>query len=1231
MTSDSNRNQETEFKQLKLISVTFKEASLDSPSFRATVNYFEHRIDIFQKLWLEKISEFIREKYSPAFQNFETHVGVMVSNMDPLTKLFNTGMISNQLYTPILVDNTTSDYSELQTHFTRTLIRDGSVLSECLTQLNDNCISVYRTSRKKFEKTQKIYDDLLFKSNILIKPNLDVDPEASMKMAFAIFEAKMKYLKAALDLVDVIASTKLQLDEFVVNTISRISDNNTIKQKFSSEVIDLSPKMTKYVNDYKQWMLRTANAAKELKSEIESAKKQIYDYVEERARPSTDILEYTISRINSESLINKKIFDLKVRKAPEKAGWLFMKTYIGSSTKPTWVRNWCFIQNSVFGMFVLSDTKTYVQETDKFGVLLTHVRYEPDEDRKYCFEVKILGNKYSEETGDNEKDLTIVFHTESLRELKSWLTAFALAQRYVLGLNKNSYEYDVAFRRFSPDFLEFASTSSNSVEKMITSNDDNTRSLLELLNAEFSEYDSLKFANEELSKIYIQSTMISTKLSKLATFSHLFQNSNWLPSAPIANIWGVTNWTAYSVLDSSTILKGMTTDSVEDYPPNYPNAMKISDIEFKSIFFSIDHRVLKYPDLLILFKFSSFWCPNERQSFSTICYVTDSHIYCFTNTNGFISLLKNKIANIQNIEQDKNESNLLHFHDSNGPYISIYIHFDEPKVILTKLKYLTKNRCIKQPKQGSELYSILSKIETTILNQKKEETERLENELITRSKPNQSVKINEEAVKSFWDMNEESYNTILRSKELQDKSTAHHSNTYEIGSKGLTHIIFGNRSDAFPTAFYLAKKKKVYDKNIGLSWMRDVDEKTGEDILYRTLSIELSLFDRLINVGSNKVTSVDSNSISVKQRFVKALENNYYEIEQSPIYIKLPLCRLLRGEQRYTITEPYDPEYQIASKFSIPNSKSFLTVFYNINIIDAKTGNVVTRERLHEKIMKKLVISRCRYEYMWLKKVIKYYLERIGKHGRTIKAIKMCGDFTPDPAAVKDDITKNSVKNDDEKVIIVYSYTLILRIILKYAFSKFANVILLSVRGMFGIVQLLGTGFADMSKFSLILLFFTILLNSFLSSRSNLTYWTTKRVNVFFDNFLKEDNNDLRMDRLIMLHEDELIGGNGDYNSNESLPAWLKYKQKMFHDTEFKENRYEISSKRNKILIELKLLKNMERELVHERFQEFLEKEIERCNLLKENAGEVISNDPKLSNYCKNCEEEYDNLKSLLL
>ena len=95
-------------KQLKLISVAFKEASLDSPSFRATVNFFHTRIEIFEDK-LQKTANFFDLKYMSTLADFRRTSESMVSQLFPSPILLSNGMVENQSQAPSLVAHFSKD------------------------------------------------------------------------------------------------------------------------------------------------------------------------------------------------------------------------------------------------------------------------------------------------------------------------------------------------------------------------------------------------------------------------------------------------------------------------------------------------------------------------------------------------------------------------------------------------------------------------------------------------------------------------------------------------------------------------------------------------------------------------------------------------------------------------------------------------------------------------------------------------------------------------------------------------------------------------------------------------------------------------------------------------------------------------------------------------------------------------------------------------------------------
>lgn len=65
---------ELEWGKLKLVSVAFKEASLDTPSFRASVNFFHNKVQSFED-WIERSVAFFENRYTASFGDFQREIG----------------------------------------------------------------------------------------------------------------------------------------------------------------------------------------------------------------------------------------------------------------------------------------------------------------------------------------------------------------------------------------------------------------------------------------------------------------------------------------------------------------------------------------------------------------------------------------------------------------------------------------------------------------------------------------------------------------------------------------------------------------------------------------------------------------------------------------------------------------------------------------------------------------------------------------------------------------------------------------------------------------------------------------------------------------------------------------------------------------------------------------------------------------------------------------------------
>lgn len=1220
-------------RQLRLISVAFKEASIDSPSFRASVNFFQTRVDALED-WVEKTVDFFDQKYKVSFEDFQRAKETLLSQLLPSPVLLSNGFVSNQSFTPQLVDSFNKDYYDFSVKLLKIVKGDDSSHSTALLELMTNAVEPYRNVRKNFDIYQGKYDSMLASYQAIKVSSTSLEPSSIKNDALELFEVQKSYLKASLDLISAISVVKLSLDKFIYESMKVLKCKSILATKDSGKKIDLSPCMNDYLDSYSIWVENSIEGSKVLNSDIIHAKKQAYGYTLKRITPSNDTSDHNIRSLHSSKLISK---DTEApSKSPEKFGWLYMKTQVGKPSREIWVRRWCFLKNAVFGMFLLSPSKTYVEETDKFGVFLTNVRYDPEEDRKFCFEVKIFGNRVTDLHGNISRDITLVFQTSNFRDLKSWLNAFELTKKYVMNLQHNSLEYELAFKRFSPKYFEFASSTTTSIDQLITTFDKETESLYDTLNCSLSEYDILTLGEEKVFQFQMPTTPISTKMTQLAILSNFLTKGSWFPNAVLANVWGTTDWSEYTILPSkgkkpSSLLtndgKRLPIRNSTVYPHYYSNELKVLDLQFKSLVFSPDQRLEKLPEELLLFKFEAFWCPNKRQKFSATCFCTKDYIYCYMNSMEFICLTNINLADIISVETDKTSKKTLKFYDASGLQMKAIILFTDYKLIASKLQCLLENKASKNPNGNEEILVKLEQMEKDFQEKKQEESNKAEKEENSNNKAMNSISKMIGSHVTFWEMPDDASSLLNRLKKLQTEYTTTYDHEYEISSKGLVHILFGDKSGAFPKCLFLAKKNTK--ENIKSFWHKEKDAKDRLQLV-RKIPFRLDMTDNFLNTGKY-LRDRESKPIFVTQRIVDIVENKYYEIDLDPIFIKVPFCHLLRISVKFVISESYDTDNHLEIKLNLTANSSLLHVLYKLEYIDSRTGEVVKKLSLAEMVCQNWVLKFTYSEFLLIRKVIRYYLERIGKHGKVIKAVKLCGILgvsnskNEEPTGDKSDKFEKSEKIQYD---IKYSCTILFLIFIKLMVYRITNLTFVFFRILIGILLLFAEKFSHINRKMVIGLLASIMFSVFLSGRASVSYWSVKRAEKIFQDRLGSDK--FTMKRAIYISDSDLL--TNQLSVTPDSPIFEKFSDGSFtKDCQYRETRKELAMRRNELLIELRILQDMEKQLVQGDYKKFLSDEIDKCSMVSIEMADLWSNDTQLQKYCLNCDEELRKLGSSLI
>lgn len=1282
-------------KQLKLISVEFKEASVDSPAFRAHVNFFHTRMEIFEDR-LQTTMAFYDQKFKTAFDDFQRVGETIVSLAFPSPVMLANGLVSNQTFTPSVISESSLEYKKFFEFLIKVVIGTSNSRSQIIIDSLSNVIEPYKSKRKTFEYFQTKYDNMLNSFQDIKVANKLLDPQNIQNDAQQLHEIRKSYLTVSLDLIETMSEVKLNLEKHFLDSISVLISraHNTLSTKNPDIGLFSSAKL-KYFNDYKEWVQNAVEGYEALKNDIQHAKKQIFEYASNFYAPSRDINDYNITNLHNAVEVCKSLPVPFV--CPEKSGWLHMKTTVGKDNREVWVRRWCFLQNGVFGMFLLSPSKIYVEETDKFGVFLTQVRHAMEVNRKYCFEVKIInGSGYNTDIshrnhGNDSKNnnIKIIFQTETLKDLESWLNTFELSKKYIGTLNNSTLAHEIAYKRFSPRFFEFASSTTTSIDQAITTFDSETISLLDELNCTFSEYEVLNLPDGKLFEFHMDATPLTTKLSQLAILANYFTRGSWFPNGILVNIWGTTNWSEYSLCESKQMRSSTVVDKAhnrlsmvnsEIFPTFYDRQLQIDDVQMKNVFYIIDQRLLKMKTEFLLFKFNSFWYPNAKQRFSSVCYVTKDYLFCYMNSMGFICLTKLNTDDIISVEIDKDHLNRIILYDVENVQYKMDVLFTERKAVVLKLQALIED---KVSHKLTSLESIFKKF--VAIDQQVKESEATNNlnvgtleikqesdvkKIATRNQEGILDSVNNKDFKgtefletiTFWKMGNVA-DLLARLRNFRKHSTIVYKHDYNIPSKGLIHILFGDSSTAFPRCFFLASSNTT---TIDISFWKQEQNKEkgdGDTILTRYLKFPIDVTHYLLNrKGKISQGNIKQKSLCLKQSIVKAVENIYYEVEQGPTYIKLPMCNYLRVKVIYCITQTFAPKDHVETRLRMSTSGSVIQMFYKFDFINKQTGEIIAEEKWTylDKILLEWAIFFSNVEFLLVRKVIRYYLEKIGSHGKVIKAMKLCGLIGVD---IQDDGKKkekvvleeeeeqerkeqqqivnnrNEQKKDfiPDEYLVRYSFMILLKVFLKHIMYRIVNMLLFVIRCGISLLIILKKIIQNLNKILLLGLFLSILFNIFLSGKSTVSFWAVKRAKSTFASYMEQsqkahEENIANRKNIIYLNDLEAL--TQDLALETDNLVYQEFKKQHGDSSiinKFQATRDDVAIRRNELLVELKILQNMEREIIHGDYREFLLGETSQCDKIQKEMKDFYENDAKLQKYCDSCYSELERLTELLL
>lgn len=916
-------------RQFKLISVSFKEAALDSPSFRASVNHLDLQLMNTEK-WviamaalLVKIPRHVKELLS-FFNSF----------LEYLVPLFLQDGLLDQEYTELSLHVTLDGLKTIWT-LGLGLLSFNMAGMEAVKDAIVERISEYKAVRSRFHESQKKYDRFLLLHMATAKSK-----EAALVMEdlAQLFSVRREYVQTSLDLVvelssvgDMINHRLLRLSyDIWEEKIDRFGDNPMIS-------VLLEGVWTK-IKRLQAWCDQYQKAVFRLGADMNAAKHQVEESSVAQFMPSMHVEDYR------SLLINARLLAETDEQSAEKHGYLFMKTWVDKSAKPVWVKRWAFIQGGVFGLLVLSPSHTSVQESDKIGVLLCSSKYDANEDRRFCFEVKTI-------------DSTVVFQAETLAELKSWLKVFENCRNRILDLNDPmSGLIAIASGRYPPLVTELLSSVNTVTDRLLT----NPR----IINSEGQIITSSKLSthlekNEKLFQryIYYQATRIKlpmmTDTTRSSLIAYSLVGSTAVPTALSANIWGSLNWGHYYLQDADPVDTEVGGVPEEEFtrqiglgikvPKNYPNSWLASDIQMRALFESaVD------PLECCLVSFTCLWSPNARQELRGTTFVTQKHIYDYPHSTGFVALNKARIETVVDVTCTRKKNHDLLKMTLVGGLSRIKLFLDDGQLIADKLNYIIKNIASDKPVGVSAMISQLVEMETAHHNEKM----KVHYPLVEEPQTNASsfdfaiLHIPADAVMKV---------------DHSDEMLFLGEQVFKLPPKALFHVLFGFQSavvaDLYPVVSVTHRTTK--------EWMR----VPGHDrALFREFVSTL-----LYHNGK-------SGRVVVKQELDEIVENQYYS------------CKLTRSSFRVMFCTEFDSVTRFVI-VGIEGGQSKLMYYATANFKNKWIFNFVL-DNLHRTFCISFFRKMCRQ--------VDGAAKQIGHSGKILKAIYLYGKIpvteTPYPA-----------------------------------------------------------------------------------------------------------------------------------------------------------------------------------------------------------------------------------------
>jgi hypothetical protein len=1125
-----------------------------------------------------------------------------------------------------------------------------------LASLQRNEMRSYRECRKNFDATQTKYDSFLQKYAAASKQK---EPSALREDAFQLSETRKAYVKACFDLCSLISVVERRVNVVLVETLV---DPWILRSK--SLVVGDPTYYQIGVDMYriKSWSRALSASLKPIEAEMLRLRQEMEESTITRSIPSRDLNDYVVQTATVSQFVPDKI---PKNVSNEKHGWLFVRT--AGKPRYNWVRRWAFVKDGMFGWLMLSPSKTFVQESEKIGVLLCNVSPEPNEDRRFCFEVRT-------------KDSILVLQAESLAELKAWLQVFEVSKRQVV---EKSHASSSAFQLVRPLIPEFAGpemefnvgsaspsissgatvsrrstdVSARSAPKTATSTVPNAAAgylttpdasklqammnagkimiLSSLTDPGTGHFSSLGPAAAEvaLAPKPLINTPMPTSMTKEAILTNAFITSTTVPSAFTANYWGSVNWAAYQSQPPGEVgdrQHGVIPTLAEPYPDFYPTELRSQDTQMRALF-----QQLADPDMndRVVMVFRALFRPNPKQELPGRVFVTLRNIYLYSCSFGFTILSRKYVTELVSVEGTVSTGwDTLHLLTNEGETLSCRVFIDSGRTLRKRMQYLIDNQCSEVPAGLEEAVEKLraicsekSKISPEDIDEDGSSGEEYDEEYGTTSKKllqkylalTPKEKETTDTTRMEIDPVQKALAIESNVASMMDKLMA--SREYDVPPKALFHVMFGEMSPVFKY-----KETSMYNREqLTISPWKLVSSRRLEREMSYVFSSKEVLTGGQGHKGERTVT-------------VQRIERK----EDNIVYIVY--------DRRTPWELPYGATFYLTSRFVIAyagKSRSKLSIWSSIEWIKSAA--------IARNVVESLVYHHYTVEAKTVADRVAECRKKLGHRGMSVTAIRFFGKLGVSKS-IEVGPGEDGQQEDEEERTTYRPIALTKKYLIGTSAGVLGGWLVSIVSSVFMLIAGLGRrvwGALALHKLLLVGLLVSIGYNFILSGRSSTSFWADRSAERISRSIHVIPDSSTVMRRALYLGEISDIINSGRGMAHEgSGPCYNKFRSVAYYppfdDTDYDVSDYavafdmfdwddtskdfakrihhirnELGIRRNDLLVNLRILNRIEQETLFAEWRNWLLQELSVCST----ATKLNGTTPEpIEAYCKSCLKEWN-------